>query len=101
MFSILLQIIYKENRKDPRKSLKILLNYKTSSYAVLLEKSNSTTLHVRRIKTIACEVFKSLNDLNPSFMKNMFERKDVLYDLRASPIFFQPILTKITCGKYI
>ncbi len=83
------------------KSLKIFTkwNDKTSSYAVLLGKTHSTTLHVRRIKAIACEVFKSLNDLNPSFTKEMFEKKDALYGLRDSNILYQPIVKKITYGK--
>ncbi len=47
--------------KTHERALRFLLNDKTSSYALLLEKSNSTTLHVRGIKTIVCKVFKSLN----------------------------------------
>ncbi len=62
-----------ENTQE--RALRFLLNDKTSSFALLLEKSNSTTLHVRRMKVIACEDFKSLNDLNPSFMKEMFQNK--------------------------
>ncbi len=69
----------------------MLLNDKTSYHAVLLEKIYPTTLHVRRLKTIAYEVIKSLNDLSPSFMKEMFEKKDVLYDLRDSHILYQQI----------
>ncbi len=70
-----------------------------SSYALLLKKSNSTTLHVRRLKSIACEVFKSLNDLNLCFMKEMFKKKDVIYNLRDSHRLYQPIFKKITYGK--
>ncbi len=36
--------------KTQERALRLLLNDKTNSYALLLEKSNSTTLHVRRIK---------------------------------------------------
>ncbi len=64
-------------------------------------KTNSTTLHVRRLKAIACEVFKSINDLNASFMKEMFEKKDVPYDLRDSQILCQPIFKKIRYGKNV
>ncbi len=77
----------------------MLLSDKISSYALLLEKNNSTTLHVRRIKAIVCEVFNSLNDLNPSFMKEMFTKKDVIYDLRDSHRLYQPIFKKITYAK--
>jgi hypothetical protein len=33
------------------------------------------------MKIIALEVFKSLNDLNPKFMNEMFNRKEMPYDL--------------------
>ncbi len=82
--------------KIQERAIRFLLTDKTSSYALLLEKSNSTTLHVRRIKAIACEVFKWLNDLNPSFMKEMFKKKDVVYDLRDSHRLYQPICKKTT-----
>ncbi len=85
--------------KTQERALRFLLNDKTSSYALLLEKSNSTTLHVRRIKAIACDVFKSLNDFNPSFMTGMFEKKDIVYDLRDSHSLYQPIFKKITYEK--
>ncbi len=64
--------------KTQERALRFLLNDKTSSYALLLEKSNSIRLHVGRIKAIICEVFKSLNDHNPSFMKEMFKKKDAV-----------------------
>ncbi len=37
-------------------------------YSSLLEKSRQTTLHLKHIKIVALEVFKSLNKLNPAFM---------------------------------
>ncbi len=40
--------------KSQERALRFLLNDKTSSYAVALEKGNCTTLNVRRIKAIAC-----------------------------------------------
>ncbi len=40
------------------------------------------TLHIRRIKTIATEVFKFVHDLNPTVMKEMFNTNETLYDLR-------------------
>ena len=32
-------------------------------------------MKVRRLRTMASEIFKSLNDLNPSFMKNLTKEK--------------------------
>ena len=81
------------------RALRFMFNDKTSSYVSLLEKCGYTTLLLRRIKTIASEVFKSLHNLNPSFMNEMFEMKNLTYDLRDSHILFQPKFKKITYGK--
>jgi hypothetical protein len=81
------------------RALRFMFNDKTSTYAALLDKSNYTTLHIRRIKVIATEVFKSLNHLNPSFMNSMCQVKDIPYDLRDSNIMYQPRFDKITYGK--
>ncbi len=45
------------------------------------------------------EVFKSLNNLNPEFMKEMFKVKETPYDLRDSNILVQPKFDKISYGK--
>ncbi len=76
-----------------------MFNDKTSTYSSLLEKCNYTTLHIRRIKAVASEVFKSLNNLNPNFMNKMFQLKDITYDLRDSNIWCQAKFNKITYGK--
>ncbi len=49
------------------RALRFLLNDQKSTYFELLDKCNYTTMLIRRIKTIAMEVFKSLHDLNPNF----------------------------------
>ncbi len=85
--------------KTQERALRFLHNDKVSSYDVLLAKSGTTTLHVRRLKAIACEVFKSLNDLNPMFMKEMFVEKETPYSLRDNHILCQPKFNKITYGK--
>ncbi len=79
--------------------LRFMFNDKTSTYSSLLEKNNYRTLHIRHIKEIASDVFKSLNNLNPTFMNKMFQMKDITYDLRDSNILCQLKFNKITYGK--
>ncbi len=50
---------------------------------------------IRRIKTIAMDVFRSLHDLNPNFMKEMFNIKELKYSLRDSNIIYQPKFEKV------
>ena len=34
-------------------------------------------MEVRRVRTLALETFKTLNDLNPTFMKNIFATREL------------------------
>ena len=34
-------------------------------------------MEVRKLRTLALETFKTLNDLNPAFMKNLFAKREV------------------------
>ncbi len=76
-----------------------MFNDKTSTYSSLLEKYKYTTLHIRCIKAFTSEVVTSLNNLNPNFMNEMFQVKDITYDLRNSNILCQLNFSKITYGK--
>ena len=35
-------------------------------------------MEVRRLRTLALETFKTLNDLNPTFTKKFFEKRELL-----------------------
>ena len=52
--------------------LQLLTNDYDSDYKMLLEKTKNPTMEIRRMRTLALEVFKTLNDLNPKFMKEIF-----------------------------
>ncbi len=67
--------------KIQERALRFLYNDNKSTYNELLKRAKYDTLHLRRIKTIAIEVFKSLNELNPSFM-HMFKYVKTDYDFR-------------------
>ena len=58
-----------------KRCLRIILNDNESDYEALLEKSNKTTMNVKRLRNLAIEIFKTINDLNPLFMKEIFRLK--------------------------
>ena len=60
-----------------KRALRFLLNDYESDNKALLKKSNKCTMEVRRLGTLARETFKTLNDLNPACMKNLFAKRDV------------------------
>ena len=50
------------------RSLKIIYRDFESSYNELLDKANTTTLLVARLRLLLCEIFKSLKGLNPKYI---------------------------------
>ena len=60
------------NKRAPR----FLLNDYVSSYEQLLEKSDKCNMTIRRLRFLCIEIFKTLNDLNSSFMKDIFQKRD-------------------------
>jgi hypothetical protein len=81
------------------RALRFIYNDTSSQYRDMLSSYKYETLHVRRIKTIACEVYKSLNNLNPQFMHDMFEKKENMYGFRDSEKLVVPNFNKIRYGR--
>ena len=63
--------------------LRIILNDYESNYNELLHKSVKSTMEVRRLGTLANEIFKTLNNQNPGFVRETFYRSPyVSYKIR-------------------
>lgn len=58
--------------KIQERCLRLLQNNTTDTYEDLLAKSNQPSMEVKRIRTLAIEIFKTLNDMNPNYMKSIF-----------------------------
>ena len=58
--------------KIQERAFRLLLNDYESDYDQLLAKANKPTLEIRRIKFLATEIFKTLKNLNPPYMKEIF-----------------------------
>ena len=73
-----------------KRALRVVYQDSSSSYQELLERDGSTDIHQRNLKSLMCEVYKSLNHLNPSFMWDFFKRKETPYSLRKGPLLELP-----------
>ena len=58
-----------------KRALTFLLNDYVSLYEQLLEKSVKCNMNIHRLRCLCIEIYKTLNNLNPSFMKE-FEKRD-------------------------
>ena len=62
-----LRIAYKDHRND---------------FGYLLEQSNSVPIHVRNLQLLMTEIFKTKSHLNPPFTKDIFQERNMNYNLR-------------------
>lgn len=85
--------------KIQERALRFLLNDFTSEYNVMLDKVGLDTLFIRRLKSIACEVFKAINDLSPTFLRDIFNVKELHHEMRDDVILIQPKFSKIRYGQ--
>ena len=55
-----------------KRALRFLYNDYESDYDHLLKTANKPSLQIRKLRLLALEIFKTLNDLNPTYMKDIF-----------------------------
>ena len=73
-----------------KRALRILFNDYTSSFEELLQKISSDRIYVKILQCLMIEIFKCLSYENPSFMWNIFERKELTYNLRSGSLLQLP-----------
>ena len=56
-----------------KRALRFLHNDYSSSYKELLKKSGKSTVNVSNYRSLCIEILKTLNDINPSFIKDIFK----------------------------
>ena len=56
-----------------KRALRFLYNNYQLTYEELLDKVNSSTMNVKRLHFLCVEIYKTINNLDPSFMKQIFE----------------------------
>ena len=89
--------------------LRIIYNYYSSDYQTLLKLSQKPSMEIKRLASLILEIFKTINDLNPSSMKSLFSAKlnarvrpnDILVKAHKSATFGDKSLAKhFTCSNF-
>ena len=60
-----------KTEKIQERYLKLLYNNTTETYDDVLIKTWQSSMEIKRLRTFAMEIFKTLNDLNPNYMKEI------------------------------
>ena len=59
-----------------KRALRFLYNNYQLTYEELLDKANSSTMNVKRLRFLCVEIYKTISNLNRSFMKQVFELRE-------------------------
>ena len=57
----------------PKSALRFMLNDYESSCEDLLKKSGNPRMNLRKTRSLCTEIYKTIKNLNPEFMKNFFK----------------------------
>ena len=68
--------------KIQERALRFLNDDHRTSYSDLLLKSERFAMHVSRLRVLCIEVFKTLKNINQSFMHDIFKIKSSIYSSR-------------------
>ena len=64
------------------RALRLLLNDQVSDFEALLRKGNDVSCHHRNIQMLIIELYKIKNELAPSIMNSMLNRRNITYNFR-------------------
>ena len=78
-----------KTEKIQYRSLKLITNNYHSNYKFLLNEKGNSTMEIKRLRTLALEIFKTLNNLNPNFIKD--NPKFPWLPLAASSFKYRPL----------
>ena len=81
-----------------RKALRAVYNDYDSNFEQLLEKGDHLTIHQMNLRSLLVEVYKCVNNINPSFLTSIFQYKNLTYNLRRSNLLILPYTRTISYG---
>ena len=70
--------------KIQERGLRVIFRDHASSYKELLNKSSKDLLYINRIKRLSLFVYRCLNKIGPAYLYDLFEVKEVGYNLRGA-----------------
>ena len=74
---------YKKIEQIQKRGLRIVYNKPIMSLEELLIHDQGISVHCRHINTLLTEIYKTFSGENPYFLKSIFKKKDVIYNLET------------------
>ena len=80
------------------KALRIVYNDNESRFEDLLKKGNSVSMHHKNIRLLGTELYKVKNNLSTHLMSEMFDLRNIDYNLRSQTDFKQGPVNTVNYG---
>ena len=93
-----LQLRHKIDKIQER-ALRVTYQDYESSFEALMENDRSITVYQRNLHYLMTEMYKTKNDLNPAFMREIFCQHESQYNLKNSNNFSLPRIKTVTYGS--
>ncbi len=71
-----------------KRALCVLFDDHETPFAELLVRSNERTVHVQNLQRLMIEIYKTLHHQNPVFLSELFQRREIRYNLRIKNFFY-------------
>ena len=81
------------------RALLFVLNDYTSPYSNILYQARKSSLYLNRLRKLSIEIYKITMKDCPTFLSDLFTRKEIHYDLRDNMRLEQPAYNTVTYGK--
>ena len=81
------------------RALRLVYDDYVSAFEELLEKNNSFTIHHYNIQTLCIELYKIFSGQSQTIFSDLFERKNINYNLRSQPDFVIPQVKSVYKGS--
>ena len=80
------------------RALRTVYNDNVSTLEKLLEKDSSVKIHVRKLRILATELYKTKKNLAAPIMHEIFEQRNIQYNLRPQTDFQLGSVKTANCG---
>ena len=67
-----------------KRALRFLYEDYVSSYEELLQKASKKTMKVKRLRSLCIEIYKSINNINPTYMNEIFKLRKTSRAVRSN-----------------
>ena len=89
---------YHEIERIQKRAFKIVYNSNEISLQDVYSDGNAMSFHDIHKKFLLTEIYKTINDLNPCFMKELFIRKEITHNLRNTNLLKIPMANTVKHG---